>query len=301
MSFLESPRFPLRISANMPGGPEYSTEVTVLASGEESRNANWSQARLTFEASIAVRTLADFAEVEGLFRAVRGRHVGFRFRDWGDYEFGASGRLRPLLAGVPVGTLGAGFGVATYRLTKLYEAGALSHEREIRKPAPGAFTVTRNSVAVAVGVAPGQVALDTTAGLVTFVADQTRAVSTHTPGAAHQVVLASAFAPNLVVGGRLWLAGVTGTAAAALNDRSHAVTGVSGATVTLGTGTAGLTASGGAASFFPQPADTLHVTGEFDVPVRFDTDRLQRTVIGRNSAGQIAVECESIPLIEVRR
>jgi hypothetical protein len=88
----------------------------------------------------------------------------------------------------------------------------------------------------------------------------------------------------LVVGGRVWVTGVTGTAAAVLNNRSHSVTGVGGAVVILGTATSGLTATGGEARFFPQPTETLTWSGEFDVPVRFESDEARIQIIDRTQS-----------------
>jgi uncharacterized protein (TIGR02217 family) len=300
MAFLETPRFPERIAAGMSGGPAFSTDVIVLASGQESRNANWSQSRRSFDAAIAVRTLTDFAEVERHFHAMVGRLRGFRFKDWGDFraEFG-DGDLQALNGGALLGASGNGFGVPGYQLQKLYARGALSHVRDIRKPVAGTVTVRRNGSPVTVGAGAGNITLDTVTGIVTFVADQTRSVSGHTVGAAHVVTLASAFSPNLVIGGRLWLTGVIGTAAALLNGTPLQITNVSGAAITVAVNTSGLTATGGTASFFPQPANTLDWSGEFDVPCRFDTDQLRRRVIGASGA-TYAVDCDSIPLIEIR-
>ena len=76
----------------------------------------------------------------------------------------------------------------------------------------------------------------------------TKVISSHTPGAGHVFILESAFSPNHVVGGRIFVFNITGTAANALNNLSHTITAVSGAIITTSTNTAGLTASGGTAN-----------------------------------------------------
>ena len=63
MAFMETPRFPDDIAQGSVGGPGYSTDVTVMFSGHEARNINWSRARGRWEASSAVRTAADFDAV----------------------------------------------------------------------------------------------------------------------------------------------------------------------------------------------------------------------------------------------
>lgn len=301
MAFLESPRFPEVLARGLTPAVRFATRVVALANGEEQRTRRWRHIRWSADAASAVQTMADLAALEAFFYAVGGRTHGFRVRDPGDHTCAqAAGVLVPLLGNAPVGTAGAGYGVAVYQLAKRYAAGALAYERWVRKPAAGSVTVYRGGSPVTVGAGAGEIALDTTTGRVTFVADQTRSASAHTPGASHVVTLASAFSPNLAVGGRLWLAGVTGTAAARLNGTPLAVSNVAGADITLAVETTGLTASGGTASFFPQPSQTLAWAGTFDVPVRFDTDQFDRQMLARQISGEYIVQAVQIPLLEVR-
>lgn len=302
MAFLETPRFPHRIARNMMGGPEFRTDVLVLASGHESRNANWSQARRRYDAAIAVRTLADFAEVEQHFHAVAGRHHGFRFKDWGDCAAdSANGLLRPLHGSVQVGTAGFGYGVPGYQLVKRYARGALTHDRDIRKPVDGTVSVRRGGVTVGFGAGAGQIALDATTGVVTFVADATRSITAVTVGASTQLTLSSAL-PGIAIGDRVFVTGLAGADAALLNNLSHAVTNIATDVYTVSTNTAGktITPGSGQAAAYPQADESLDWAGQFDVPVRFDTDRLRRRVLHRNPAGELLVDCDEIPLIEIR-
>ena len=48
MSFLETPRFPLRASYGAVGGPEFATDIVEVNSGQEQRNIRWDQARAKF-------------------------------------------------------------------------------------------------------------------------------------------------------------------------------------------------------------------------------------------------------------
>jgi uncharacterized protein (TIGR02217 family) len=285
MSFMELPRFPERISVQASGGPGYSTDIVTVRAGFESRNINWSQSRARFDLSHAPRTEAQKDELLAFFRMARGAAYGFRYKDWGDFRVTQSnGVMRGLVGTVEQGTAGQGFGVATYQLFKRYGTGSFAEDRRIRKPVPNTVAVLRNGAPVTFGTLAGQATLDNTTGVLTFVADQTRNISSHIVGATHQLTLASAFSPNLILGGRVWVTGVTGTAAAVLNNRSHSVTGVSGAVVILGTATSGLTATGGEARFFPQPTETLTWSGEFDVPVRFESDEARIQIIDRTQS-----------------
>lgn len=304
MAFLETPRLPEVIARGLTCGPSFSTRVVVLRSGVEQRNANWSRVRWRADAASSVRKLSDFAALEEFFYAVGGRLHGFRVRDYGDYTHtsaGGSPILVPLDAdGYATGTAGLGYGVPTYQLAKRYAAGALSHDRWITKPVSGSVSLTRASVAVTLGAAAGNAAVNSTTGVVTFVADQSKSINTHTPGATHVLTLASAFSPNVSVGDRVYVSGCGGADADLINDLSHEVTNVSSADVTIALATTGKTITGGTAYLYPQPDEALVWAGEFDVPCRFDIDQLDRQMITRQVSGEYLVQAISVPLIEVR-
>jgi uncharacterized protein (TIGR02217 family) len=284
------------------GGPQFSTSIVSVRSGAESRNRNWTEVRHRYEIGQVARPLSEFTAIRDAFLIVGGRADGFRFKDWTDYTVTtAYGDPQPLHGTTQVGTAGVGYGVPSYQLRKLYSFASTSYLRNIRKPVAGSLTVRRATVAVTAGVAAGNYAVDTTTGIITFVADQSRAISSHSVGASHQFTLASAFSPNLAIGGRIYVSGVTGTAAELLNGLSHAVTGVSSALITTSTNTAGLTATGGNAYYYPQPTEALDFACEFDVPVRFDIDYFDAHVIDRQgSEGELLLELPSVPLVEIK-
>lgn len=55
----------------------------------------------------------------------------------------------------------------------------------------------------------------------------------------------------------------------------------------------------GIITFEDEPGGTVTWTGEFDVPVRFDTDLLQWRVVDRGSDG-LLYQIEQLPLVEIR-
>jgi uncharacterized protein (TIGR02217 family) len=130
MSFLETPRFPESISYGAIGGPGYQTNVVIVSSGHEQRNADWDTARGRWEVSQGVKTKTDFDTLAAFFRAVKGRAHGFRFKDWSDYE--VSGSDGTLLA----------LGGSTWQMYRTYSAGALTETRKIAKPVSGTVTVS---------------------------------------------------------------------------------------------------------------------------------------------------------------
>ena len=206
MSAFHEVSLPLALAIGASGGPERVTDVVRLASGAESRNGRWSQSRRRWEVGgTAMR--ADVAhELITFFEARQGRKFGFRFRDPVDWKSCGPGQA---IAATDQ-PLGTGDGARTvFQLMKRYTSGGAWTDRGITKPVAGSVLVAVDGAA-----APG-VAIDHTAGLVTFAA---------APGAG--VVLTAGFA--------------------------------------------------------------------FDVPVRFDTDRLEMALVGHE-----AVRVLRAPLVEV--
>jgi uncharacterized protein (TIGR02217 family) len=299
MAFIETRLLPC-VAMGAQGGPLFSTDVVTVASGDEQRLQNWVEARHEYEIGLAARILSEFEEIKAAFLACRGRKDGFRFQDRADYLIAqADGFPKPLHGTEEVGTPGLGYGVPAYQLAKKYTAGSVAYYRDIRKPV--SITLFRAAAPVTAGGGAGQYALSTTTGIITFVADQSRSISAHTVGADHILDLASAFSPNLAIGGRVYITGVAGTAADILNDLSHEVTAVAADIVTIATDTTGLTATGGNAFFYPQPTEALEFSGEFDVPVRFGVDKFDAVILDRRGAqGELILSLPSIPLIEIR-
>lgn len=155
-------RFPLDVAEGARGGPERLTDVVVMASGREERNARWAHARRRFDAGRGVRTLAQLADVVAFFEERRGRLHGFRFRDPLDWTSGVAGAA-------PVATqqlLGTGDGTrAAFQLVKTYGGGFAPYVRPIRKPVAGSVVVAVDGVAKLAGV---DFDVDAATGLVTF-------------------------------------------------------------------------------------------------------------------------------------
>lgn len=290
--FIESPRFPDDIAYGSVGGPGYSTDIVVLNSGHEQANQNWDQARARYDVSHGVRTQAQLDTLLAFFRAMKGRTHRFRFKDKRDFSATvANGRL---------GT-GAGNGYPAYQLNKYYLTGSLYELRTISKPVVGTVAPFRNAIAVTAGAAAGNYAINNTTGVVTFVADAQSTVTAVTVGVTTQVTLTAALAGLTTSAGSnlLYLSGLTGADAALLNGLAHTITAITGAGLnvyTLATDTAGKTITPAGSGFkYPQTDDALTWSGEFDVPVRFDTDQMNTGLDHYN-----LYSWNQIPLIEVR-
>jgi uncharacterized protein (TIGR02217 family) len=157
-------RFPIAISRASTGGPERRTDVVVLGSGAEERNARWADARRVYNAGWGVKSLDDLDLVVAFFEGRRGRLHGFRWRDPLDWKSCAPSKSPSALDQ----RIGTGDGTRkSFQLIKTYGSTFAPWQRRISKPVAG-------SVRIAVaGVETGQgnaVSIDTTTGLVTFAA-----------------------------------------------------------------------------------------------------------------------------------
>jgi len=79
-------RFPTAISRAAHGGPERRTDVVVLGSGAEERNARWADSRRSWNAGYGIKSLDDLHAVIAFFEERRGRLIGFRWRDPMDFK-----------------------------------------------------------------------------------------------------------------------------------------------------------------------------------------------------------------------
>ena len=124
-------RFPIDIARGASGGPERRTDVVVLGSGHEERNARWADSRRAYNAGYGIKTLDDLDLVIAFFEERRGRLYGFRWRDPLDWK-----SCQP--AAVPAADdqhIGTGDGATkAFRLTKQYGGAHLPWRRDITKP-----------------------------------------------------------------------------------------------------------------------------------------------------------------------
>lgn len=85
MAFINVP-FPERIGFGALSEPSWLTIIPTTQSGHESPDEQWSDARHSYDVSLAVRTTTDYAEVRTHFHEVRGRGNRFPFKDYLDFQ-----------------------------------------------------------------------------------------------------------------------------------------------------------------------------------------------------------------------
>jgi uncharacterized protein (TIGR02217 family) len=203
MAFYETPRFPESISYGATGGPQFATEVVVVESGREKRNARRSTPLHEWDVSHSVRRQDDLDVLRAHFLSMNGQEHGFRFKDWSDY--------RCLITQGVVSEITT----TTFQLVKRYTMGAVSKDRTIGKPIAADFVLKNSGVAL---ILTTDYTLNTVTGVVT--------------------------------------------------------------TVT------------------PKTAANLTWSGEFDVPMRYATDRFQAQIVSRNGSG-LLYALDSVPVMEL--
>lgn len=138
------------------GGPQFNTTIIVLGSGYEQRNSNWSEARSKWQIGDRIYTRSELNYLLNFFRAVRGAAIGFRFKDWSDYQ--GTNEL-----------IGVGNGVLTqFQIKKTYTINDQSSTRNIKKPVIGKTTISVAGTPVISGWS-----VDTTTGIITFTSPPT--------------------------------------------------------------------------------------------------------------------------------
>lgn len=162
MSDFHEIRFPSDIALGARGGPERRTDLTLLGSGRELRNARWAQSRRRYEAGYGVKTLAALESVLAFFEERRGRLYGFRWRDRLDCK-SCPGAAAPAPTDQALGT---GDGVLSrFELVKTYGAAFAPYRRRIEKPVAHSVRVAVDGLAMTEGT---HFECDPATGLVVF-------------------------------------------------------------------------------------------------------------------------------------
>ena len=140
--------YPLALGRDATIIPEFSTSVSVTASGFERRNSLWSNARLRFDVGPGIRSEAELGVLIAFFRARRGAARGFRLRDPSDYSSNAMIAAPTALDQL----LGTGDAVRSdFPLVKDYGAGDAVQQRRITRPRVGTVVVSVGGTQVLTG------------------------------------------------------------------------------------------------------------------------------------------------------
>ena len=162
-------RFPTDISRGAHGGPERRTDIVVLGSGAEERNARWADSRRSFNAGYGIKSLDDLHAAIAFFEERRGRLYAFRWRDHLDWKSCAPEQNPTALDQ----TIGTGTGSrTTFQLTKTYGSTFAPWQRTITKPVTGSVLMAVAGIAQPAA----NIAIDHATGLITFTAGHVPAI-----------------------------------------------------------------------------------------------------------------------------
>jgi uncharacterized protein (TIGR02217 family) len=122
-------RFPTDISYGMSGGPKFNTDIITTNTGSEYRNLNSLYARNKYNVATGIKTKEQLVHLLTFFRAMRGRAVAFRFKDWLDFR-----AINQTIAVADGKT-------QEFQLIKIYQIGEFSEKRRITKPVANLSTI----------------------------------------------------------------------------------------------------------------------------------------------------------------
>jgi uncharacterized protein (TIGR02217 family) len=162
--------FPEDISFGSEGGPTFNTDVVEVESGFDQRVSRWTEGKNTFNVAYGVRTLEQLGKLIAFNRIVKGRAVGFRYKDWSDYSTaGFTDQDADTVTSLDQ-SLGTGDGsTKVFQLVKTYSYDdgvnpVKSVNRTITKPRASTLLVAVASTTVSTGA----YSLNATNGKITF-------------------------------------------------------------------------------------------------------------------------------------
>lgn len=279
-----------------------NTRVTTF-NGQTQVNVNWNRTLRQYELGVIPMEIAQWAQIEAMHEVTEGGAFGMLLRDPKDDTVSATeGKLYAKTEGVNAGTIGYGYGVPTYNTMKRYLVAGTSRykDRFITRPI-STISVSKDGSPLTAGGGAGQFSVNYDTGTVTINDDASAYLTSATVGATTVITFSGPSFPALfIVGGRLWLQGVTGTAATLLNNKSHAITNISGNDITISVNTTGLTITAGLALRYPQPTSTLTWSGNFYVPVHFMDDSIDWSLVVPGNYDDRLVDGPTVVLQEVR-
>lgn len=284
------------LSAGVRGKNMRNNTRTEARNGSINVNVNWSKTLRQYEIGTVPMLLTSWQAIEGLHEVTDGGAYGFLMEDPKDHNVATGeGLLYPYTTDL-IGTNGLGYGLPTYKLHKRYTSVGSTRVKD------RAITRPRSPIVIKRDASTVTPTVNYDTGLITFSSDASQAISSITAGASTVLNFADGLGivAAMSVGQRVYLTGLSGTAAATLNGLSHAITAKGAASLTISTVTTGLAATGGTAKKYPQASEALTWSGKFYVPVHFESDNIdwELLIAGYDEARYLAGP--SVVLNEVR-
>lgn len=154
MSFLESPRLDPLITKGARSEIEWKRDFVYTRSGRVAQDFLWSHAKHHMEISYRARPKTEYDELRDFFNVVfRNGHIGFRAKDWSDFELTQANSALYLVDG------------ADWQICRLHAAGASFYLRPTKKPVSDSVTIFRTRADV---VSEATATIDYTTGIATI-------------------------------------------------------------------------------------------------------------------------------------
>lgn len=167
MSF-NNVRLPEDVERGATGGAGFKTTILTLSSGFEQRNIDWERSRGRWDISYGLDQKDNLEAVLGIYYTSQGRAIGFRFKDWTDYEVGDNGTSTPQ-------EIAVGDGAKTkFQSVRRYTAGSVNYDREITRIVSGTVRVFVSAVEQN---DPADYSIDLDTGIITFTTAPTASFS----------------------------------------------------------------------------------------------------------------------------
>lgn len=284
MAAFDEVQFPAAISAGATGGAEYSTDVVVMAGGAEQRNQNWSAARGAWDVSTGVKKKSDSDALIAFFRARQGKARGFRFKDWTDFAATAQ-------------TMSPG---TVLKLTATdVTCAASDHSYTTAGAISFASLAAGDSVYITGNATSANNGTKTVVSATATKLIVSQAVTDEASGSTMVLLrlgpyqLQKSYTDSGNTDVRTISKPVTGTVIVYFAGVAHSTWW----TVATTTGIVMLVAGTAA----PNNGDALTATFQFDIPARFDTDKMEGfTIIDPGDGSGPFVNWQKIPIVEIR-
>ena len=268
-SFLENAIFDVDLSYFADGGPEFNTTVTMSNNGFETRKINFTD-RFNYTINTVNRTNQNNNEysitaLQNFFMAVKGKAYGFRFKDFNFNKTNtATGNIdKDIITSLP-------------NLQIYYKAlvdGQATYKKIVKPVDNINFKVYKNNTLIIKDV---NYTVDFTKGIITLISAVNLTIINITTGL--NCVVTTSTNHGLNTGNVIYLTNLnTGNL---LNNKAYTITKLTNTTFRLNNITNAALVTTGNVQKYLQPSDTIRWTGDFHLPVRFDTDKLTYGIDG---------------------
>jgi len=129
-SFTER-QFPTKLSYGSSGGPGFKTSIFELDSGFVGGVSEWEKMRARYTVRLENATEENIYNLEDHFYSMRGRAIGFRYKDWNDYKLADANFF------VGDGT------TKSFQIFKRYKSGTFKFDRILRKIVQGTLVTIK--------------------------------------------------------------------------------------------------------------------------------------------------------------